>query len=87
MKNIEISYKWTENYDDSKPNNNFGDETTEIVVDDCYTFDDYLTDNGKIYEKDADCEGLYWITDEEGNHTGEAFFIISKTETDRPITD
>jgi hypothetical protein len=85
--NIAFTYKCTKNYDESKPNNNFGDETTEIIIKGCYVFEDYLSTLGKIFDVYDDREDLYIIIDDAGNRTGEAFLIVSEYETGKPVTD
>ena len=85
MKNTKITYKWTNNYDESQPDNGFLEETDYIVTDGVYGFDDYLSDHGVQFENEDD--DTYFVIDEDGDRTGEAFFIISETPTDEEITD
>lgn len=67
-------YKWTRYEDYNKPNNNYDDETESIVCEDPYDFSDWLSDNGITYDQDGD---TYYVTDEDGNKTGEAYMIVS----------
>lgn len=84
MNKTKIIYKWTKNYDESKPNNNFLDETDYIVTDGVYGFDDYLSDHGVKFENEND---TYYVIDDDGDKTGEAFMIVGKSETDEEISE
>lgn len=80
----EYIYKWTRYEDYNEPNNNYGEETESIVCEDPYDFRDWLSDNGVTYEQD---DFTYYVTDEDGNRTGEAYMIVSViTDTDKPLT-
>ena len=71
-----INYRWTAKEDKGQSNNNYSEETEYIIVEDDYSFSDYLDDNGLIgkYEQDGN---TYYIIDEDGERTGEAYQIIS----------
>lgn len=81
----EYIYRWTKNEDYNIPNNNYGEETDHIVCEDPYDFSDWLSDNGVTYEQDGD---TYYVTDEDGNRTGEAYMIVSSATVsdDTPLT-
>lgn len=74
--NSKIIYKWTDNYNESKPNNGFLDETDYIVTDGVYGFDDYLSDHGVQFENEND---TYYVIDDDGDRTGEAFMIVGES--------
>ena len=79
----EYIYKWTKDEDYNIPNN-YGEETESIVCEDPYDFSDWLSDNGVTYEQDDD---TYYVTDEDGNRTGEAYWIVGVvTDTDKELT-
>lgn len=82
----EYIYKWTANEDYNIPNNNYGEETESVVCEDPYNFSDWLSDNGITY--DYDIEGdTYYVTDEDGNRTGEAYWIVDVvTDTDKELS-
>lgn len=67
-------YKWTRYEDYNEPNNNYDQETESIVCEDPYDFGDWLHDNDVTYEQD---DFTYYVTDEDGNRTGEAYMIVS----------
>ena len=80
--NNKITYKFTNNYDKSTLDNGFGCEADYIITDGVYDFGDYLADNEVRYEVDGD---LYFVTDQDGERTGEAFMIIGKESTDEDL--
>lgn len=78
--NSKITFTYTDDYDENVPNNNFPEETEDIVVAKGeYDFEDYLRDNGVNFEEDEKCEGFYWVLDEFNERTNQAYMII-KTE-------
>ena len=83
-----INYKWTKNENKSMPNNNYSEETQAVVVSEGYDFGDWLQDNGVKFEEE---NNTFYVLDDEGNRTGEAYQIteIETTMTvyGRPITD
>lgn len=81
--NNKITYKYTNNYDESTHDNGFGCDTDYIVTDGVYDFEDYLQDNEVRYEVDSD---LYFIVDQDGERTGEAYMVVSEEPTDEDIT-
>ena len=70
---LKINYKWTPKESDSLPNGNYNAETDFIEVENGYTFSDWLDDNDAPHEKEND---TYYILDDDGNRTGEAFLLI-----------
>ena len=84
--NVKIEFEWTKNFDIGEERCGFGMNRTtdEIVTDGVYGFDDYLSDNGVQFENEDD---LYYVIDDDGNRTGEAFRIVSETETDEEISE
>lgn len=85
MKSLKYVYTHTMNYDPKKPNGNFDDETCYIVTDGVYDFADWLYDNGISYDY---CEGydIFFVVDNAGKRTGEAFQIVSITPTNEART-
>ena len=71
-----INYRWTAKEDKGQPNNGYSEETEYIIVGEDYSFSDYLDDSGLIgkYEQDGN---TYYIIDEGGERTGEAYQIIN----------
>jgi len=89
MKNVKYTYKWTEREDCTLPNNNYSDQTEYVIVEPPYDFADWLNDNLDRNGSDgraAQDGDTYYIIDSDGNRTGEAFLVISETETDEPIS-
>lgn len=84
--NNKITYRYTNRYDDSVPDNNFETGSDCIVTDGVYDFKDFLSDRGVEFEEDSDCDGLFWVT-EYGERTGEAFMIIKEEPTDEDLHD
>ena len=81
MKNVKYTYRWTKREDYSIPDNNYTPTADSIVCEPSYNFGHYLADNGVCYEKEED---TYYVLDEDGERTGEAYWIISE-ETDEDI--
>lgn len=71
-----INYRWTAKEDKGQPNNGYSEETEYIIAGEDYSFSDYLDDSGLIgkYEQDGN---TYYIIDEDGERTGEAYQIIN----------
>lgn len=84
MANIKYTYKWTGREDYNVPNNNYNDTTETIIVEPPYTFLDWLNDNTDASHAEQ-VGDTYYIIDNAGNRTGEAFMVIDETETDEPI--
>ena len=80
--NTKIIYTWTNNYDESQPYNGFAEETDYIITDGIYEFDDYLSDNDAQFEIEND---IYYIIDDNGDRTGEAYMIVDELETEEEI--
>lgn len=76
--NTKIVYRWTNDYDETMPNNNFNDETDFIVTDGMYTFGDWLQDNTGLQWEDEN--GVYFALDDNDERTGEAYEIVEITE-------
>jgi transcriptional regulator with XRE-family HTH domain len=86
--NTKISYRWTACEDKSKPDNNFSTETDYIVTDGVYDMENYIRErvingDGRDIEQDGD---TYYIT-EDGERTGEAFWVTKIEDTDEEITE
>lgn len=74
----ELNYRWTANYNDSVPNNNYSDFIDTVIFDDeNYDFSDYLSDRNICFEF---CEksNEYVILDADGEPTGERYLIVSE---------
>lgn len=82
--NTKITFRFTPDYDESKPNNNFPEETDYIVTDGVFEFSDYLENNNVYFSEDENCEGLYWVL-EYGERTGAAYQVISVEPTDEEL--
>lgn len=85
MKNLKYVYTHTMNYDLITPNGNFDDETCHIVTDGDYNFADWLYDNGVTYDYYEGYD-MFFVVDNVGKRTGEAFQIVSITPTNESIT-
>ncbi len=81
--NIKILYKWTYDYNESEPDNGFLAETDYIVTDGVYGFGDYLLDRGVQFENEDD---IYYVVDDDGDRTGEAFMIVGESATNEEIS-
>lgn len=77
--NNKITFVWARNYDQSQPNNGFGEETDSIVTDGVYDFEDWLSDNDVPFEEE---DGVYFVIDEDDERTGEAYMVVSEEPTD-----
>ena len=82
MKNVNYTYRWTEREDYSIPDNNYTPTADSIVCEPPYNFGYYLSDNEIPYEQEGD---TYYLLNEDGERTGEAYWIISEEETDEDI--
>lgn len=82
MKNIKITFRWTEREDYSIPDNNYTPTAESIICKPPYNFGDYLSDNDVSYEQEGD---TYYLLNEDGERTGEAYWVISEEETDEDI--
>lgn len=79
--NTKYIYKWTPNEDYSKPNN-YNEEADYIITDGIYDFSDWLQSYGVRFEEE---DGTYYVLDENGDRTGEAYLIVSIEETDEDL--
>lgn len=77
-----INYVWAKEYDLNTPNNGFAAETEHIITDGVYDFSDWLNDNGVQFEEEND---IYFVLNNSGDRTGEAFMIVSEEETDEEL--
>lgn len=82
--NKKYIYRTTAKEDYSKPNNNYNDETDYLVTDGVYDFSDYLSDCGIAAEQVDD---KLYVINEDGERTGEVYWIISEEDTDEEITE
>ena len=82
--NKKYTYRWTANEDGSKPNYNYDEETDYIITDGIYDFSDWLTDNEVRFEQE---ENTYYVVDEFGEKTGEAYWVINEEDTDEDLID
>lgn len=80
--NTKFTYKWTPDEDYSKPNYNYNAETDYIITDGIYDFSDWLQSYNVRFEED---DGAYYVLDENGDRTGEAYRIINVEETDEDL--
>lgn len=84
--NMKITYAYAQNYDLSKPNNGFCEETEHIVTDGVYDLEDYMQDRNVYYEEDEDTDGLYHVLDSlGGERTGAAYMVIRTEPTDEDL--
>lgn len=77
--NKKYIFRATANEDYSKPDNNYNVETEYIITDGVYDFSDCLNDLGVAFEQVND---TFYLVDETGERTGEAYLIISVEDTD-----
>ena len=82
MKKVKYTFRWTEREDYSIPDNNYTPTADSIVCKPPYNFGHYLSDNGIPYEQEGD---TYYVVNDDGERTGEAYWIISEEETDEDI--
>ena len=75
-----IEYKYTEREDKNIPDNNYGWETTTVVLNDGFDFGDFLEVRGFEFEHESESNTYYILEDRE--RTGEAFLIYSEEETE-----
>lgn len=80
--NEEIKFKWTREINDTLPDNGFSEETDSIIVEPPFDFGDWLEIKSIAYENDGD---IWYVLDESGERTGEAYMIISRNETDEEL--
>lgn len=80
--NTKYTYSWTPDEDYSKPNNNYNEETDYIITDGIYDFSDWLQSYDVRFEEE---DGTYYVLDENGDRTGEAYRIINVEETDEDL--
>lgn len=80
--NTKYIYRWTPDEDYSKPNNNYNEETDYIITDGIYDFSDWLQSYDVRFEEE---DGTYYVLDENGDRTGEAYWIINVEETDEDL--
>lgn len=80
--NKKYVYRWTVNEEFSVPNNNYSCETEYIICEPPYDFEDFLSDSNVNFEKDGN---MYYVLGEDGERTGEAFWVISVMDTDEDI--
>jgi hypothetical protein len=78
--NTKIEYQWTKNEDMNIPNNNYGCETTTVVLNDGFDFGDFLEVRGFEFEYESESNTYYILEDRE--RTGEAFLICSEEEAE-----
>lgn len=72
-----ISYKFTTDYNENLPNNNYSEETTELTFEgNDYDFIDYLNDHHVYFIKDGN---EYIVLDEDDDETGERYLVVSDT--------
>lgn len=82
--NTKINYRWTQRYDQNIPDNNFEATSDCIVTDGIYDFEEYLKDRDINYEVEGN---FYFVIDDEGERTGEAFWVTSEEPTDEDLHD
>lgn len=83
MKNIKYTFRWTAREDNSIPENNYTPTAESIVCEPPFDFGCYLSDNLEVaYEQEGD---TYYLLNDDGERTGEAYWIISEEETDEDI--
>ena len=77
--NKKITYRFTANFDISKPDCNFIPTSDYIITDGLYDFDDYLRDRNVDFE--IEDERFYFVLNDEGERTGECYVIASEEDT------
>ncbi len=82
--NKKYNYRWTACEDTTQIDNGYNCEVESIVTDGIYDFEDYLQDHDVEFEYD-EAENTYYVLDEDGERTGEAFWIVSIEDTDEEI--
>jgi hypothetical protein len=80
--NKKYTYRWTQNEDYSKPNNNYDEETDYIITDGVHDFADWLRDSEVNFEQNGD---KYYVLDECEERTGEAYLVISEEDTEEDL--
>lgn len=82
--NKKITFRYTSKYNQNIPDNNFEATAADIITDGIYDFQDYLKDRDIEFEIEGD---FYFVTDEEGKRTGEAFWIIKEEDTEEDLRE
>ena len=83
MKNVKYTFRWTAKEDKSIPENNYTPTVDSIVCELPFNLGCWLSDNLEVvYEQEGD---TYYLLNEDGERTGEAYWIISEEETDEDI--
>lgn len=76
MKNV--NYMWTLNEDLGRSNNNYDEEIQTVQFDDDdFTFGEYLQNKQIDFEHD-EVSDTYYILNDEGERSGEAYHIIDE---------
>lgn len=80
--NEKITFKHATNCDESKPNCGFSEEADSIIVAPPFDLGDWL-DNASVHsENDGD---IWYVIDESGERTGEAYMVIKREPTDEEL--
>lgn len=85
MKNVLRKYRYTFNYDESKPDCNFQPEIFEVVTHKLYDFEDYCTDFSNEGST-VDIENNVYFVVEYAERTGQAYLLLSTEETTLEIS-
>lgn len=80
--NNKITFRFTARYDESQPDNNFEATADCIVTDGQYDFSDFLSDRDVNFENEGN---YYFVIDDDGERTGEAYWITREEPTDEDL--
>ena len=79
---IKITFKMTMNYDPALPDCGFSEETDDIVVEPPFDMADWFELHSTFAEFDG---GVWFVIDESGERTGEAYMEIKREHTDEEL--
>lgn len=82
--NVKYTYRWTDNYNQAEPDNNFSAMTESIVCARGFTFEDYLKD---CLEVNCECiDGdMYYLLDCDGEPTGSVYWVTKEELTEEEL--
>ena len=83
MMNKKITYRFSAHFDINKPNWNLDAESSYIVTDGDYDFNDYLRDRNVDFEIEDD--RFFFVLDDNGERTGECYVITDECDTDEDL--
>lgn len=74
---MRYNYKWTKDYNEAMPDNNYGEESFSVDTYGDYDFADWLRDQDYPYFIETDNEEFIILDDDE-EPTGERYFVLGK---------